>query len=242
MKTSQEFSEIVKAMALVQGEITNPNMSGKNPHFKSKYATLPDILAAINGVAAKNGIYFSSAICVANENLHYCVTTVHHESGQFISDEVPLLLGNRKDMQALGSAITYARRYSLQNLFGLAGDESQDDDGNKTNPKLNQKNQGQQNRGQQIPRQPNQGQQKQAPKPQPTEKDRLVADIKKEFDRITAKSEMRISYVKDLYKFEGGADLAKMPAEQLQRIKKEFKDMTPADIDFYLKEMANNGK
>jgi hypothetical protein len=64
----------------------------------------------------------------------YCVTKVFHKSGQFIEDEIPLVMGGRNDMQALGSALTYARRYSLQNLFGLAGDETDDDDGNKITP------------------------------------------------------------------------------------------------------------
>ena len=116
MKTSAEINELVSAMTKVQNEICNPGKSGKNPHFKSRYSTLPDILNAVTSVAPAHDLCFASAV---NGETKTCITTVFHKSGQFIQDEMPLILGNRNNMQELGSAITYARRYSLQNLFGL---------------------------------------------------------------------------------------------------------------------------
>jgi hypothetical protein len=61
-----------------------------------------------------------------------------HESGEFIQGSMPIHAKKEKDPQAYGSAITYARRYSLASVLGLAvGDE--DDDGNAANIPKGQK-------------------------------------------------------------------------------------------------------
>lgn len=93
-----------------------------NPHFKNKYASIESVLDTIEQPLLDAGLGFIQ--CVEDLNL---ITTIYDtESDITISSKVPLIL-NKQDMQQLGSAITYARRYGLVSMFGL---EQEDDDGN----------------------------------------------------------------------------------------------------------------
>lgn len=93
-----------------------------NPHFKNKYASIESVLDTIEQPLLDAGLGFIQ--CVEDLNL---ITTIYDtESDVTISSKVPLIL-NKQDMQQLGSAITYARRYGLVSMFGL---EQEDDDGN----------------------------------------------------------------------------------------------------------------
>ena len=93
-----------------------------NPHFKNKYASIESVLDTIEQPLLDAGLGFIQ--CVEDLNL---ITTIYDtESDVTISSKVPLIL-NKQDMQQLGSAITYARRYGLVSMFGL---EQEDDDAN----------------------------------------------------------------------------------------------------------------
>lgn len=93
-----------------------------NPHFKNKYASIESVLDTIEQPLLDAGLGFIQ--CVEDLNL---ITTIYDtESDVVIQSKVPLIL-NKQDMQQLGSAITYARRYGLVSMFGL---EQEDDDGN----------------------------------------------------------------------------------------------------------------
>lgn len=137
MISSQEIKQITAALVEIQKEIGMPDKSGRNKFYQGhNYSKLIDVIKVIQMVAPKHGVAFSSNV-ETRENQKYCVTTIMHISGEYLSDEVPLVISNNqvdnnKGMQVLGSAITYARRYSLQNLFGLVGDDDSDDDGNST--------------------------------------------------------------------------------------------------------------
>ena len=111
-KKLNEFSQKVGAV----------RKNANNPFHKSKYATIESVIDTISEPLKECGLgYFQ---CVEDR---FLVTTIYStdEDGT-ITSKVPLLL-QKEDMQQLGSAITYARRYALVSMFGL---EQEDDDGN----------------------------------------------------------------------------------------------------------------
>ena len=95
-----------------------------NPHYKSKYASLDDVLDAIKEPLRESGLVFIQI--PYSDGLETSIVDIEDES-QCIKSKIPYMLG-KNDMQALGSAITYARRYALVSMLGL---EQDDDDGNK---------------------------------------------------------------------------------------------------------------
>lgn len=117
------YSSLVQALA----EMANPKKIAKNPFFKSKYATLEDTLAIASDTLAKYDLAVMQ-LNVSRETDTVLVTRIIHKSGAFLEDGgVPLKLKDQNDAQKLGSAITYARRYGLQSMLGMCGE---DDDGN----------------------------------------------------------------------------------------------------------------
>ena len=95
-----------------------------NPFHKSKYSTIESVLDTIEDSLYEAGLGFVQ--CVKDMSLE---TTIYEvETGETIVSSVPLIL-SKNDMQQLGSAITYARRYALVSMLGL---EQEDDDGNAT--------------------------------------------------------------------------------------------------------------
>ena len=124
MKTSEQISELAAALAKAQGMMENAVMNRVNPHFKSKYADLAAIFDAARKPLSANGLAIVQTI--GDGVLH---TRLLHTSGQWIASEHPLPMTGRP--QEIGSALTYARRYSLSALIGIAADE--DDDANAAN-------------------------------------------------------------------------------------------------------------
>lgn len=97
-----------------------------NPHFRSRYASLASVMELVAPACHEHKLALVQPL-LERENGLYIVTQLIHESGQCVEFlPFPVKL-ERATAQGLGSAITYARRYSLLNVFGLAPD---DDDGN----------------------------------------------------------------------------------------------------------------
>jgi hypothetical protein len=116
-------AELFKSLAAAQAKFPEIIKDKVNPHFKSKYVSLDAILSATRPALTENGLAVSSRF-----GEHSIEAVLLHSSGeQITSGPVPLLLG-KNDMQGLGSAITYARRYAIGALLGISPDE--DDDGN----------------------------------------------------------------------------------------------------------------
>lgn len=94
-----------------------------NPHYKSKYATIESVIDTIEEPLLSAGLGFYQSVKDMNlETVMYDI-----ESSETLTSVVPLIIA-KQDMQQLGSAITYARRYGLVSMFGL---EQEDDDANK---------------------------------------------------------------------------------------------------------------
>lgn len=139
MKTSESIKSIGKALNEAQKQMGAVKKGASNPFFKSKYADLTSVIEVVKEPLNNNGITIlqphntkieMSATSGTNEVVHFVETILLHESGEFISSETPVFLPEKKkdDPQALGSAITYARRYGLQSLLSIP---AEDDDGEK---------------------------------------------------------------------------------------------------------------
>jgi len=114
------------AMLAVQDDITNPIKTAVNPHFKNKYATLPEICDLYRPMLAKYGLYITHRKKITDHGNEYLITEiVHAPTGKSVSSESMLHL-EKNTPQGVGSAMTYLRRYDAQALLGVAQD---DDDG-----------------------------------------------------------------------------------------------------------------
>tara|TARA_R100000306_G_C4354009_1_gene131684 strand:- start:39 stop:719 length:681 start_codon:yes stop_codon:yes gene_type:complete len=119
-------STIKLAKALVNSlkDIKNPELDGRNPHYKSRYATLASCLKVVKEPLAKNDL------CITQE-IHgdRVYTILIHSSGETRKDGgVDIRVKDPDNPQAMGGAITYARRYGLCTMLGIVGED--DDDGN----------------------------------------------------------------------------------------------------------------
>ncbi|SEI98232.1 ERF superfamily protein [Azotobacter beijerinckii] len=125
MNKSEQINELATALAKAQGELENAAKSSDNPHFKSKYADLAEILNTVRPVFSANGLSVSQ--CPSFEAGIVSVETVlMHRSGQWMSSVISAPV-SKQDAQGVGSAITYCRRYSLAAVAGIA---QEDDDAN----------------------------------------------------------------------------------------------------------------
>jgi hypothetical protein len=122
--TAQLRGEIYSALSKAQEEILGALKDSDNPFFKSKYADLASVQDAIRKPFAKNGLC-ASQVMEPMESGFVLVTILGHSSGQEIVSRLPVTLTDTKP-QAVGSQITYARRYALAAIAGVA---QIDDDG-----------------------------------------------------------------------------------------------------------------
>jgi ERF superfamily len=125
LKSSETIGKLAEALAKAQGEMDNAKKDSSNPFFKSKYADLAAVIDSIKEPLSKNSLSYVQFLDEENEK-SYLITKLMHSSGEWISGRLKLIL-KQQDMQGMGSAITYARRYSISSMVGLAQD---DDDGN----------------------------------------------------------------------------------------------------------------
>lgn len=117
--------ELFAALAKAQGEIENASKNAANPHFKSKYADLAEVLNTIRPTFATNGL--SMIQSPGYDGSIASVTTVlAHSSGGYITGTASCVPA-KADAQGIGSATTYLRRYGAAAVAGIA---QEDDDGN----------------------------------------------------------------------------------------------------------------
>lgn len=98
-----------------------------NPYFKSKYADLSSVWGAAHEALHANGLTVMQPIRINEAGQTVVITNVRYQNGELIeTSECPVLCKSPNDPQAMGSAITYARRYSLAAILGIV---TTDDDG-----------------------------------------------------------------------------------------------------------------
>lgn len=129
MEKSQSITSIAKALITFHLKVEKVGRDANNPFFKSKYASLSNILEVINKPLTESGLSFAQ-FPIGTHGL----TTIlmHGESGEYLEatyDMVPV----KNDPQGHGSALTYQRRYALASVLGLNIDD--DDDGNAASAK-----------------------------------------------------------------------------------------------------------
>jgi hypothetical protein len=118
--------DLISSLAKAQGEIENASLNQVNPHFKSRYADLAAIRDAVVPSLSKNGI----AIVQVFQIMEFgpAVVTRLMKGQDVIESVCPIAVGSTYKPQEFGSAVTYARRYSLAAICGIAAEE--DDDAN----------------------------------------------------------------------------------------------------------------
>lgn len=133
-------TDIIEALLKVQERIENPRTTKTNTFTKNKYAPLPDILNQVRPLLTEQGILLlQNAGTDTNGNLFVQTRLLYKgDKGQETIETDRLILHpdtgkSKSDIQAVGSAITYGRRYQLMALLGIAG-EGDDDDGTNTTP------------------------------------------------------------------------------------------------------------
>ena len=143
---SEQINELACALSKAQAEIIGANKDRANPFFKSKYADLSSVWDACRTALTKNGLCVSQMVEPSDSGDVLC-TMLIHASGQWLSSIMPIKVksdgkGGPNELQALGSTLTYLRRFSLAAIVGVAPAD-EDDDGQlsqttygKNEPKL----------------------------------------------------------------------------------------------------------
>lgn len=126
--TSETTKAIGGALLKFQGYVSGVKRDGKNPHFKSRYATLENVFDTARPGLQDVGIAVVQAPCsIVEGSLEITTRLIHAESGEWMQSTMHMPLGKR-DPQGAGSATTYGLRYSLMAMLGLP--PTDDDDGN----------------------------------------------------------------------------------------------------------------
>lgn len=126
MEKSEQINELASALSKAQGVIIPASKDADNPFFKSKYADLASVWEVAREPLYKNGLAIIQ-LPSAEGNIVTLKTILVHSSGQFISSDLTMVAKDASP-QAIGSCITYLRRYALSSVVGIASEI--DDDGN----------------------------------------------------------------------------------------------------------------
>jgi len=123
MRQSASIEHLAPALVAAQAEIGGAVKGADNPFFKSKFADLNTVILALKPIFVKHGF---AVIQLPHSDEHGVgvTTRIQHTSGEFLQHQFTLPLA-KKDPQAAGSAITYAKRYALKAL-GLMPDLGDD--------------------------------------------------------------------------------------------------------------------
>jgi hypothetical protein len=124
---SEPCAELFKALAAFQGEVVTPQKDAVNPHFGKKYVDLAAVIEAVRLPMAKHGLSLIQVPLMSANGTHVrLVTIVAHSSGQSLKGVLDMPVVQRTP-QAVGSAITYARRYCAMAMLRVAAAEEDDD-------------------------------------------------------------------------------------------------------------------
>jgi hypothetical protein len=126
MQTSETIGALATALATAQATIGGAVKDKVNPAFKSKYADLSAVWEAWQAVGPAQGLGVVQMPGAMTEGRVSLTTLLTHKSGEWISETLTIPV-TKADAQGYGSALTYARRYALSALAGIA---PEDDDGN----------------------------------------------------------------------------------------------------------------
>ena len=123
---SPSLAALAAALAKAQGLMAGAKKDSVNPHFRSKYADLASIWEACREALSANGLAVIQSPGSAGKDV-MVTTLLIHSSGEWIRSRYTMPVA-QPGPQGVGSALTYARRYSLAAMVGVA---PEDDDGNE---------------------------------------------------------------------------------------------------------------
>ncbi len=126
MKSSESIKNISVALLKAQQSMGGAVKDSKNPYFKSNYADYGSVLEASKTPLNENGLLVLQPHTNRDGKNFVETLLVHAASGEWLLSETEVVCAKQNDPQALGSAITYARRYGLQSLLSMP---TADDDG-----------------------------------------------------------------------------------------------------------------
>jgi hypothetical protein len=124
MTKSDDIKELAVALAKAQGRIKGASKDSVNPHFKAKYADLASVWDACRAPLSENGLSVVQTVAHGDGKIAL-ETMLLHASGQWVGGSYPVT-PKAHDPQSVGAAVTYARRFSLMAMVGIA---PEDDDG-----------------------------------------------------------------------------------------------------------------
>jgi hypothetical protein len=125
LNKSETIGKLALALAKAQAEITGALTDSSNPFFKSKYADLASVMDAIRIPFSKNELAVTQLVD-EKDGKHFLITMLIHSSGEYVTSTYPLVIKDLNNPQSIGSVVTYARRYTLAAIAGVA---QVDDDG-----------------------------------------------------------------------------------------------------------------
>jgi hypothetical protein len=123
MEQSESIKALSMALAKFHSQVGKIAKDAKNPFFKSNYASLSHILQEVSEPLQSAGL----VIAQFPDGTGLVTMLIHSESGEYISSNYTMPVAKQNDPQAVGSAITYARRYAVSSILSL---NVSDDDGN----------------------------------------------------------------------------------------------------------------
>lgn len=123
--TSDTIGKLALSLSKAQGQITGALKDSSNPFFKSKYADIASVWDACRSALSENELAVVQTTSGDASNVTV-ITTLIHSSSEWISGSLTIK-PSKADAQGIGSALTYARRYGLSAIVGVA---QIDDDGN----------------------------------------------------------------------------------------------------------------
>lgn len=118
MKTSDQTNELFTALPKAQNEMGTAKEDGFNKHLGAGYASIDSLHAAYKKACSNHGLAIIQDVYSEGED-YFLETRLTHSSGQWMSSSMKLLLAKR-DMQSLGAAVTYAKRYSITSILGIS--------------------------------------------------------------------------------------------------------------------------
>ena len=124
---SENIDRLATGLSKAQAEMKGAKASSTNPFFKSSYADLHTVIESSLPYLNKHGLSVVQGHYRDDIGTFYVTTTLLHASGQWIRSKLQMPVGGKKDAQAIGATTTYARRFSLCAMVGIA---QTDDDGN----------------------------------------------------------------------------------------------------------------
>ena len=136
MNTSEQINELAAALSKAQGQITPAKHDAQNPHLKNRYATLTAVWDVIRKPLADNGLSVVQVVSTDQDGM-WLITRLMHGSGQYIEAIYPVAIGDGRGLNAaqqVGSALSYARRYSISALVGVVSEGDDDDGANAATP------------------------------------------------------------------------------------------------------------